>query len=57
MAFNLSGHGHLDTPELAFRCQCDGLQGIPLRAIEGLRIPIEKVEEAMTHQLKVPAMA
>ena len=25
IAFNLSGHGHFDTPALAFRCKCDGV--------------------------------
>ena len=32
IAFNLSGHGHFDTPALAFRCKCDGVRGLPPRA-------------------------
>jgi hypothetical protein len=42
IACSLSGHGHLDTPALAFQCQCDGLRGLPPRAIVGLRIPHRK---------------
>ena len=39
IAFNLSGHGHFDTPALAFRCKCDGLRSLSPRPTRRLRVP------------------
>jgi tryptophan synthase beta chain len=47
IAFNLSGHGHFDM--MAYEAYHHGL-------LEDYEYPVEKVQEAMTHLPKVPAM-
>jgi tryptophan synthase beta chain len=48
IAFNLSGHGHFDM--MAYEAYHHG-------QLEDYEYPVEKVQEAMTHLPKVPAMA
>jgi len=59
IAFNLSGHGHFDTPALA-TAAIAGASVMAYEAyhhgqLEDYEYPVEKVAEAMTHLPKVPA--